>query len=352
MAPSKSIAHQIFDELVRAFGARYVGFYGDSKKDFKRLITVGIDDSLTRIEEGSPAWKKLSENKVFIADESHLCPSTTLAKVCYGLAAKASYRFFFSGTQMRNDGLDLVLEGITGPIVMRKNVKELVDSGYLAKPSFKLVKVRTTSSRSTPDINVMTRQHLYYNRIVNQVAADLANRFVEQMRRPTIILVEELEQFGKLLPGLRGRVGFAHGPLTATTKELVPEAFQDPSPAEMVEAFNAGRLDVLVGTSCIATGTDIKVAEAAIYLMGGKSEIKIRQGVGRGTRGGIDSKVVNPWTGKQKLDFVHVDFDVIDPVLDEDELADFSPHRHAVARASVYRDIYREPDVIDMTHLT
>lgn len=350
MAPSKSIAYQIFDVLIAAFGPSKVGFYGDGKKDYKKLITVGIDDSLTRVKPGSPAWSKLSKNPVFIADESHLCPSETLAAVCYGLAKDAQYRYFFSATQMRNDGLDLVLEGIIGRIVMRKDVKELVLEGYLARPHFRMVRVITTNSYSGPDANEMTRKHLYYNKHVNAAAGKLARMFVEQMRRPTVILVQELEQFSKLAPHLTGlRVGFAHGPLTAETKLLVPESQRDTQPEKAVAQFNAGELDVLVGTSCIATGTDIQVAEAEIYLMGGKSEIKVRQGVGRGTRGGVKSTVINPWTGKQKLDFVYVDFDVVDPLLSVDEQKRFPLHRHAEARAAVYSDIFSVPEVVDMT---
>lgn len=351
MAPSQSIARQIFDELCRVFGAKYVGLYGDGKKDFKKLITVGIDDSLTRIKPGSPAWVKLSKNPVFIADESHLCPSDTLAAVCYGLAANAPYRFFFSGTQMRNDGLDLVLEGIVGRIVMRKNVRELVDEGYLARPNFRVVRVRSNSNVRSADANVMTRAHLYYNPNVCRAAAKLANNFVELMRRPTVILVKEVGQFAKLAPYLKGRVGFAHGPLNPENVEQVPEEHRDSEPGELVAKFNAGELDVLVGTSCIATGTDIQVAEAGIYLVGGTSEIAIRQGVGRETRGGPRSKVVNPWTGKQKLDFVHVDFDVVDPLLSPEELENFAPHRHALKRIEVYADIFSAPEIVNMVQI-
>src|SRR5579872_6186503 len=94
------------------FGQANVGLYGDGRKDVGKLLTVGIDDSLTRIEPGSSAWEFFRNTKVFAADESHLCPAASLMKVCTGLAALAPYRFFFSGTQMRTDGLDLVLEGI------------------------------------------------------------------------------------------------------------------------------------------------------------------------------------------------------------------------------------------------
>lgn len=340
MAPSTSIARQLYDDLVYHFGAKRVGLYGDGKKEFDKLIVVGIDDSLTRVAEGTPAWEALSSAKVFVADESHLCPADTLAKVCLGLVKDAPYRFFFSATQLRADGLGLVLDAITGKIVMHKDLKELVDEGYLSRPIFKMVQVRTNSNYSSFDINQMTRKHLYYNRVVIETAADIANKFVSVMKRPVLILVEELEQFQKILPHLKHAVGFAHGPLTAATKSYVPEAHQKQKPKELVEAFNRGEFPILVGTSCISTGTDIQAACAVLYLQGGKSEIKVRQAIGRGTRGGTKGTLRNLLSGDLKEDFILVDFDVVDPDMTDSDLARFAPHRHALERAKIYEEIY------------
>ncbi len=348
MAPSTSIARQLYDDLVYHLGINLVGLYGDGKKEYSKEVVVGIDDSLTRVKPGSDDWTALSSAQVFIADESHLCPADSLAKVCLTLNKDAPYRFFFSATQMRNDGLDLVLDGITGKIVMHKDVKELVDEGYLSRPFFKMVKVRTNSTYRSPDANLMTRKHFYYNRVVYETAAKLANQFVEKMKRPVVILVEELEQFQRILPHLKHPCRFAHGPLTKATKEFVPEQYQKDKPTELVEAFNRGDFPILIGTSCISTGTDIQVAMAEIYLQGGKSPIKVRQGVGRETRGGTKGFVKNPMTGEQKVDCVHVDFDVVDPDMEGKDLMNFIPHRHAMARAKMYESIYGPVAEVDM----
>lgn len=340
MVPSVSIARQLYEGLVKVFTKRYVGLYGDGKKEFNKQIVVGIDDSLAKVAEGHAAYEALSTVDTFIVDESHLVASNTLSKVALELCQTASYRFFVSATQMRNDGLDIVLEGITGPVVYTKTLKELVDEGYLAKPVFKMVCVKTNSGLSTDDAGAMSRAHLYYNPNVYKKAAEIAGNFVQHMKKPVVILVEELEQFSKLLPHFKtdkSKIAFAHGPLTKDTKKLVPEAYHASDAKELVAKFNAGELEILVGTSCIATGTDILVAEAGIYLMGGKSEIKVKQGLGRGTRGGHLGTVFNPWTGKQKLTYTHVDFDVEDGG---------TVHRHAEARYALYTETYAEPDKV------
>lgn len=339
MAPSTNIAEQLYNDLCHHFGKRYVGLYGAGKKQSDKLFVVGIDDSLTKVEPSSEHWKNLSSAKIFIADESHLCPAESLAKVCLGLCKDAPFRFFFSATQIRNDGLDLLLDGITGSTVYSKTVREGVDEGFLAKPLFTMV--RTTSDKETysSDPNKLTRTHLYYNDRVNRLAALHANRFVSVLKKPTVILVEELEQFTKLLPYLKHGVKFAHGPLNKDTRKLVPKEYQDDDPSDLVKLFNEGKIPILVGTSCISTGTDIQVAEAMIYLQGKSSEVKTKQAVGRATRGGKESFVFNPWTGEQKLDCLYLDFDIVN--VD-------NVHRHALIRQSHYEEIYGPVSILDL----
>lgn len=339
MTPSVSIADQIFTEFEKHLGKKYVGKFFDGKKDSKKLFVVAVDDSLTRVEPGDKHWDELSSAQVFIADESHLCPAKSLARVCTGLLADAPYRFFFSGTQMRNDGLDLLLDAITGKIVFRMTVQEGVEQGYLAKPMFRMVTASSASQYSSRDANDMTREHLYYNAEVNAKAAEIANLMVEEMGRQVVILVKEIEQFAWLLPHLRHQAKFAHGGVNATTlhpsgkvkqqgnRDKIPEAYWDSDPSKFVEEFNNGDFNILVGTNCITTGTDIQTVGAIIYLQGGKSEIAVKQSVGRGTR-----------RPEGKTDCYFIDFDVanIDVV-----------HSHAEQRRQIYADIY--PDFEELS---
>lgn len=337
MAPSTSIAEQLYDDLVYHFGKRYVGFFGGGKKQSDKLFVVGIDDSLTKVDPGSEHWANLNKTQVFIADESHLCPAETLAKVCMGVVGDAPYRFFFSATQIRNDGLELVLDGITGETVYSKTVREGVDEGFLARPHFRMVETTSEERCSSPDPNKITRAHLYYNPNVIRIAAELANRFVGVMKKPTVILIEELEQFVRLRAFLRHEHAFAHGPLNKDTKKIVPAEFHDVDNGDLVERFNKGEIPILIGTSCIATGTDIQAVEAMIYIQGKSSEVKVKQALGRDTRGGTKGFVFNPWTGKQKVDCIHVDFDVKNQEV---------VHRHANIRRGFYDEVYGPTETI------
>lgn len=331
MSPSSSITEQLYNDFLKHFGKKYVGAYFEGKKEFKKLFVIGNGQSFTRVEPGSEAWEELSKAQVFIADESHQCPAATLNKVCFGLAADAPYRFFFSATQMRNDGLDKLLDGISGRTVYSKTVREGVDEGYLAKPVFRMIDTHSDLIYDTDDANEMTRKHLYYNPRVIRQAAEIANLSVERLGHQVLILVDEIEQFTRLLGALKHVAKFAHGPLQAGNVDKVPVEYRDDDPNDLVRRFNAREFPILVGTSCISTGTNILSVKTCIYLKGGKSEIEVKQGIGRCTR-------LMPEIGKTACTIV--DFDVTNvSVLT----------KHAHERKKIYEEIYGPVNVVELT---
>lgn len=329
MAPSTSIAEQLYNEFSKAFGIRYVGAYYGTKKKPDKLIVIGNSQSLTRVEEGSPAWNELQKTQVFIADESHQCPAKTLASVCFGAAKNAPYRFFFSATQLRNDGAGPLLNAITGPIVYKMTVREGVDGNYLTRPKFHMVSTPSNGKFRRDDPMAMTRHHLYYNQKVAEYVGNCCNA-AAKAKRPILVLIEEVEQFAMLLPYLRYEAEFAHGPLAAN-KSKVPQAYWESDPNEQVRKFDEGKVPILVGTSCISTGTDVRSPQFLIYWQGGKSEIQVRQAVGRGTR---------KFPGKNACHVI--DFAVRSPSGDpfEDNGGRWGIGYHAEERRKIYDDLY------------
>jgi superfamily II DNA or RNA helicase len=320
MAPSRSIAGQLYADFKYALGAKRVGFFGDGKKDCNKLVTIAIAASLVRVEPGTPQWEAFQKKQVFVADESHLTPAATLQQVCFGLLAQAPYRLFFSATQMRNDGLDVVLEGITGPVTMRMSTREGIEGGFLAKPHFRIAAVESEDDYRSSDIMRLHRHHVVNNRYMAKAAASLANLTIDHLKTPCLILIDELPQFTHILPHLRHKVALAHAADPKKAKEEIPSGYQTCNVDALVKAFNAGDLPILVGTSCVSTGTDFTKVGHVIYLVGGSSEIALRQAIGRGTR-----------KPEGKFSFIFTDFDVVDvPEL----------HRQADARRAVYADIW------------
>ena len=88
-----------------------------------------------------------------------------------------------------------------------------------------------------------------------------------------------------------------------------------------MDDFNAGKFPVLIGTSCVGMGTDFQGVGTILYIQGGKSEIKVSQAVGRGTR--------RP-EGKTEFNFIDFSVDVDCPALKKQDQA----------RAKIYESLY------------
>lgn len=283
VTPWTTITDQLMANYVEAFGKQYVGMFGDGKKEFKKLFTIATAKSISMLEPGSPEWEALSQCQMVIFDESHMVPAETFQRVCLSVCVNAPLKFFVSATQLRNDGSELLLKGITGPVVYIKSFKELANEGYLKKPTVHIFNVLSCGSSSF-DPKKETRQQLYLNPNVNQLAGDIASKMVLSGRQ-VIILIEEYDQFLMLKNFMNVDFEFLHGPVSSKkNKEVLPKQYWKCDVEKTVKEFNEGKVRCIIGTTAISTGVDLKPVGGLIYLQGGTSPIKIPQGVGRGTR--------------------------------------------------------------------
>lgn len=284
--PTLSIAKQLLADMQEAFGANRVGQFFGGKKQPDKMFVVAVSRSLTLVKRGSREWDLLSSKPVLICDESHMTPAETLAKTVVGMMSSSPYRYFVSGTQMRGDGKDIVLEGITGEVVLDVGLRQLVGEGFLARPRF--VQYLTTSpeaQRSNQDPLQVARTHFYKNPAIYEHAGKLIKWALAAGKRP-LILMQEVDQFRRLAKHVDlSKVGFAHSGLKdSDQKKGIPTEFHKSDPTALVEAFDGGRLPVLVGTQCIGVGTNIKTADFGIDLVNDSSEVRLSQNIGRCTR--------------------------------------------------------------------
>ena len=199
LAPSLNIAAQLINLFNAHLGKQYVGAFFGSKKESNKLITIGIGQSLTKVKSGSQHFENFEKVEVFISDEAHTLPATTFEYVCMSLVANAPYRFFLTGTALRNDGLDLLLKGIIGTEVASMSLQDGIQRKYLAKPQVVMVSTQSSTNQTSDDVNKMTRYHLYQNPAVNRAAAQLANKSVEH-GKSVLILIDEFNQFNQIYP--------------------------------------------------------------------------------------------------------------------------------------------------------
>jgi len=283
VTPSSSIFNEILKSAELHFGKGKVGAYGDGKKRLGKLITVAISKSLAMIKENSPEYEFFSKTQVFLGDENHTLPAETLETVCHGVLANVPYRFFFSGSPTRADGAEKLLQSIIGETVVTLSTRDAIAGGFICPHDFRIVSLESSDPNFTStDPLEIKRLHFLRNKYICEFVAKLCNALASKGEQ-VLVLTEELNQISMLLPKLKVSAAIAHS--EKSLERLTELGLHKVDPAESVERFNKKEAMVLVGTSCISTGTNIYPMTHTVNWQGGSSEVKCKQGaVGRSVR--------------------------------------------------------------------
>lgn len=282
VTPSKSIFNELLKEFQDKLGKKYVGGYGDGKKEINKKITIVIGKSLTMMKKGSKPHEHFSKKQAMLVDESHNFAANQLETVCHGLLKDIPYRMFVSATQTRGDGTEKLLNAIIGENVLEMDLKSAIEQGYLCPLKFNIIKTFSKLTLNKKDPLECKRHHFLYNEEVAKIAAKIANSSAKIKNESTLILVEELRQIQALVRLLDVPYAYVHSGSSADAGywDLTTVRLQ-----EKVDAFNNGDVKVLIGTRAISTGTNIYPTHNVINWVGGSSEIVTKQGtMGRATR--------------------------------------------------------------------
>jgi superfamily II DNA or RNA helicase len=226
VVPTRGIGKQMVKNFSNAFGKGKVGQFFDGKHQSDKFFVIAVSNSLANVEKGTKEWKELSRRKVVLCDEAHLAPPESLSTVMFDLLSQVPYRYFFSGTMFRNDGLGLLLQGIAGDVVFEYSVERGIKEGCLSPLKFFQWRITSENKCNTDDPIKMNKVHLQENDKVYKHAANLINRAVTEKSRRVVVLVDGLGQFKRLLKGgLAVPAKFAHAGITALNKKEVPQEY-------------------------------------------------------------------------------------------------------------------------------
>ncbi len=310
IAPSQSIFNELLEKFEYHLGKGNVGALGDGKRRIGKRFTICIADSLCNLKPGSEEFNFFAGLDMICADESHTWGAETLETICHGVFANVPYRFFFSGTQTRGDGAEKLLQSIIAKTVYTLTTKDAIAGGYICNHDFTIVDIESSNPNyNSADILEMKRIHFLRNRNIAAFIAKLANATATTSGKQTLVLVEELGQIAMLIPLLTVPFAYAHSESSKAKLELI--GLEKVDKADSVEKFNKNEVKVLIGTSCIATGTNIYPTHHTCNWVGGASEIRTKQGaVGRSVR--LSNQ--NPWKDKcVPKEISHIwDFNVFD----------------------------------------
>lgn len=304
IVPTIALLEQTYELFCNRFGPKHVGMVGNQKKKINKNIVIALPISLSKYSE-----EELSYFDCFIIDESHHGAAETYSSLNETKFNNIYYRFFFSGTQYRNDGSDLALLGVISKVKYRYTAIQGIEDGVLTRPSFfiyrNLLSLKDESPKNMKYYKKFYGEHIVEHEKRNELIINAALK-LRAKNKQIIILCDEIkhtELLISLLPEDQ-RIVMVHG----KTKNN----------QSIIKKFNRGEIDLLIGTSVIGEGVDTIGADGLILAAGGKAKSKVVQNIGRALR-------LKP--GKQNA--IIIDFQ-------DNGIKLFN--RHSKARESVYKE--------------
>jgi superfamily II DNA or RNA helicase len=304
IAPSKSIARQFQDVMIKAFGKARVGFYGDGSKKIND-ITIGI---ATSVNNDIDKFKAIDLGLI-IVDETHRIACDTFFSIATQLGHVGKL-FGLTATDYRSDGKDIFITAGCGDVLIRRDMVWGVANKWLAEPFFIVRKVETDGRNFKDDKLKNYKEHVLNSVVMKKRIEDDAKKFLAA-GKSVLVLVDEV----------------AHGAELSKALGLPFATGDDKNSEEYVKQLNLNQIKGLVGTdSKLGEGTDTVRVDVLILANFIASKGPVIQALGRGLR---------PYPGKTAC-----------IVLDYIPLGSEMLTRHAHQRLGYYKEISNKIKVV------
>ncbi len=283
VTPTIDLLNQWYGELLVAFDAP-VGLIGGGHYELQDLTVTTYDSAHIHLDR----WGRRYALLVF--DECHHLPGPTYANAAIG--SLAPFRLGLTATPERSDGGEALLEGLVGPVVYRREIKELAGD-YLAEYRTERLYVEL----SAEDEARYRAAREQYRRFVDEHGIAMGGphgwqRFIQEtcrskegraafqayreQRRLALAAPEKLKVLERLLDRhRRDRVlVFTHDNATVyqiARRFLVPAITHQTKAKErrhVLDGFQSGAYSVVVTSRVLNEGVDVPAASVGIVLSG------------------------------------------------------------------------------------
>jgi superfamily II DNA or RNA helicase len=319
VTPTIDLLHQWYGELALAFKVP-VGVVGGGDYDFQPLTVTTYDSAHLHVER----WGNRFGLLVF--DECHHLPGPSYMAAAVG--SLAPFRLGLTATPERSDGQEFVLAELVGPIVYRREIKEL-SGDYLAEYRAERLYVELSSEeaeryrlarevyrRFVDDKRISMGGAHGWQRFIQETCRSKEGRAAFQayreQRKLSLAAPAKLEVLDGLLEKhRRDRVlVFTHDNATAyqiARRFLVPAITHQTKAKErreILEGFAAGTYPVVVTSRVLNEGVDVPAANVGVVLSGTGTVREHVQRLGRllrklGDKQAILYEVVTRGTGEE-----------------------------------------------------
>lgn len=199
-------------------------------------------------------------------DEVHHAAADTCKEVIFA-ASNAYYKFGGSATPVREDGKELIIQGLFGRKIVEISATYLTERGYLVPGHIFYTRV---AAKVDGDIENYAKRYeavVVDNVDFNNAVIDVV-KFLSTNDILTLVLVHRVKHgkaLQKLIPG----------------SEFLSGREKRKKRSEVISSMRRSELKVLIATSLADEGLDIKPLQAVLMLSGGSSVTRIPQRIGR-----------------------------------------------------------------------
>ena len=294
--------------------------YSGQKIRDGRNVVIGTYQSLVKKKQ-----EYFDQFDAVIIDECHKMKSQSI-KTILSKCVNAEYRYGLSGTIPKEGTLDrLTLMAYTGPLISEVNAHFLQQEGYIANCKVKVIEMDYAPESAKNAFTEMS-QNRYENKDVFQLEQnyvinseprlEFVCKVIGKIPKNSLVLFHRIEHGKKIYDKLRQetdkQVYYVDGGIDKDIRE------------EYKKKMEAGDEVVIVASyGTFSTGISIKKIHNIFFTESFKSEVIIRQSIGRGLR-----------QHKSKSSVLIIDF--VDDLCTE-EWKNYLM-KHSKARQNIYRE--------------
>ncbi len=273
-------------ELANQMIANFVKFTNKKEEDIGfigsgiwkvRGVTITILQTMIRLSKTEFRFLNNSFGQV-IVDEVHIIPAVTFYDVITKLDAK--YKFGFSATPERDDGLTDVIHFATGPQIHELSLDDVKEKILI--PTIRKIKTNYYFPLWNSDEYAAMVDDLIEDGQRNKLILDTINEYKGKQMivlttrvKHATFLAEQLNKRGHKAEYLVSR-------LPHPTKHGKFKAMPKKARAEVISNLNSSKTKIVVSTfSLFSTGIDIINLEVLFLAGPTRSKIKLKQSIGR-----------------------------------------------------------------------
>jgi superfamily II DNA or RNA helicase len=273
VVPSVGLGLQLEQDFKKWFGPNKVETIATADVRKGRTlapIRIATIQTLASLQKTGELQALVADVKAIYIDEIHHAGSASYTNILPEIH-HVYYRFGFSGTFLRNDSKSLDMWGFLSNVLYRYPAFRAIQEGFLTP--IKVITHELPGKRSPSYPKEYTNNYCGNEHMLNRIKLiiDDAGDY-EQI----LILVKNKDKSGKIIHEFLKQYGVENSYISGDDKKEVINS--------TIKAFNDKRVRVLIGSSVIGEGIDIRSTDQLIMAQGGKSEIVMVQAIGRAVR--------------------------------------------------------------------